>query len=94
MGLIFEWDPEKAEINLKKHGVAFEEASTVFGDPLSLTVPDPAHSYGEERFVIIGQSYRRRTLVVSHTDKRGRIRIISARPATRQEKVTYEKKES
>lgn len=92
MGLVFEWDSEKAETNLKKHGISFEEASTVFGDPLSLTIEDHLHSYRETRYVIIGQSYRRRTLVVSHMERRGNIRIISARVATRREIVNYEKK--
>ena len=61
MGLIFEWDEKKAKENLKKHGVSFEEAATVFGDLLSLTIPDPSHSFEEERFIIIGQSYQYRT---------------------------------
>lgn len=94
MGLRFEWDPEKAAVNLDKHGVTFEEAATVFGDSLSLTVHDPDHSFVEDRFVIIGQSCRGRTLVVVHTDRRYTVRIISARRATHRERKAYEKKPS
>ena len=90
MGLHFEWDAQKAAINKKKHGVSFEEASTVFGDPLSVTIDDPLHSVGEERFVIIGRSYKQRTLVVVHAERGNNIRIISARLATSPEKRTYE----
>jgi len=80
-----EWDPRKAEINLRKHGVSFPEASTVFGDDLAVTVPDPDHSDDEERFITIGWSNGRRLLMVSHTDRDNRIRIISARELTRAE---------
>ena len=90
MSLLFEWDPTKAKTNLKRHGVSFEEASTVFGDPHSTTIPDPLHSASEDRFVIIGLSYRLRTLVVVHTEKGNIVRIISAREATRHERRTYE----
>jgi uncharacterized DUF497 family protein len=90
MALIFLWDPNKAKNNLKHHGVSFEEASTVFGDPHSTTIPDPLHSASEERFVIIGLSYRLRTLVVVHAEKGNRVRIITAREATRHERKTYE----
>lgn len=86
----FEWNSDKANLNLKKHGVSFSEASTVFNDPLSLTFPDPDHSYGEDRYVIIGLSGANRILVVSHTDRADRIRIISAREATRKEQRFYE----
>ena len=86
----FEWNPDKANLNLKKHGVSFNEASTVFNDPLSLTFPDPDHSYGEDRYVIIGLSGANRILVVSHTDRADSIRIISAREATRKEQRFYE----
>jgi uncharacterized protein len=86
----FEWDPIKAESNLQKHGVSFAEAATVFFDPLSLTVPDPTHSVGERRFVITGLSYQRRHLVVVHSDRGARIRIISARLATASERRKYE----
>ena len=90
MALTFEWDDAKAESNRRKHGVAFEEAATVFGDPLALTIEDPAHSLGEARFVQIGESARRRLVVVVFTERAGRIRIISARPATRREVRDYE----
>lgn len=91
MGLIFEWDRRKAASNFKKHGVTFEEAASAFGDPLSLTIYDPDHSEEEDRFILIGQSGRRRLVVVAHTDKSDTIRIISARPATRGERTYYEK---
>ena len=90
MGLIFKWDSAKAKNNLKNHHVSFEEASTVFGDPHSTTIPDPEHSLDEERFVIIGLSYRLRTLIVVHTEKANVIRIITAREATRHERKIYE----
>jgi uncharacterized protein len=86
----FEWNPDKADINIAKHDVSFPEASTVFEDSLSVTFPDPDHSIGEERYVIIGMSNSRRLLIVSHTDRENRIRIISARSANRQEKRFYE----
>ena len=88
--LDFEWDPEKAAANLAKHDVAFEEASTVFGDPLSLTVPDPRHSQDETRFAILGMSALGRLLAVYHAERAARIRIISAREATRRERADYE----
>jgi uncharacterized DUF497 family protein len=72
----FEWDPEKAESNLRRHEVSFAEAATVFFDPLSLTIPDPLHSFDEVRFVITGVSNQRRHLVVVHSDRDDRIRII------------------
>ena len=90
MALEFEWDPTKAAANLAKHGVSFEEASTVFADPLAVTLADPAHSRGEERHVIFGVSARGRVLTIMHTDRGPRIRIISARPATRRERDAYE----
>ena len=86
----FEWDEDKAAGNLKKHKVAFTEAATVFGDPLSATFPDPDHSTDEDRFITIGSSDRDHVLVVSHTDRDERIRIISARKATRRERKVYE----
>jgi uncharacterized protein len=86
----FEWNPEKAALNLEKHSVSFQEAATVFNDPLSTTFPDPDHSIGENRYVIIGLSSFRQLLVVSHTDRGEKVRIISARNATRQEKRFYE----
>lgn len=90
MPLSFEWDEPKARTNLAKHGVSFEEATTVFGDPLSLAIPDPAHSQTEERFIILGHSHRQKLLVVVHTERSDNIRIISARPASRRERKNYE----
>lgn len=90
MPLSFEWDARKAKSNLAKHGVSFEEASTVFGDSWSLTIPDPAHSQVEERAIVLGQSHQRKLLVVVHTERSHNIRIISARPASRHERKTYE----
>ena len=90
MGLTFEWDDAKASQNRTKHGVAFEEAATVFADTLSLTIDDPLHSVKEERFVTIGESALRRLLVVVHTERGDTIRIISARQATRRERKDYE----
>jgi uncharacterized protein len=90
MSLQFTWDPRKAAANLRKHGVGFPEAATAFADPLSLTIPDPDHSVGEERFVLTGQSERRRLVVVAHVERGDLIRIISARPANRHERKTYE----
>ena len=90
MGLTFEWDRRKADLNRKKHGVSFDEAATVFGDSLSLTIEDPLHSAGEERFVTIGDSTQGRLLVVIHTDRGDTVRIISARLATPRERKTYE----
>ena len=86
----FEWDPAKADRNLSKHSVSFDEASTVFGDPLAGTILDPRHSDDEPRFVTIGLSMSRRLIIVAHTEGEDRIRIISARRATRREKRTYE----
>ena len=90
MALEFEWDPRKAELNLKEHGVSFDEATTVFRDTLSLTIADPDHSDTEDRFVDIGMSHRGQLLVVSYTERKDRIRIISARPPTRAERKSYE----
>ncbi len=90
MGLAFEWDTAKARQNVRKHGVSFEEASTVFADPLALTIDDPLHSDEEDRFITLGESQRRRLLVVVFTDRGERIRIISARVATRRERKDYE----
>jgi uncharacterized protein len=90
MALEFEWDPRKAELNLKEHGVSFDEATTVFRDTLSITIADPDHSDFEDRFVDIGMSHRGQLLVVSYTERKDRIRIISARPPTRAERKSYE----
>ena len=86
----FEWDENKAAQNLAKHGVSFEEAMTVFGDPLSDTFNDPDHSIDEHRFIIIGISERGRMLLVAHTDKEDAIRIISAPEPSRGEREFYE----
>jgi len=90
MRLSFEWDESKAKSNLAKHGVSFEEASTVFGDPLSLTIPDTAHAQVEERQILMGLSHERKLLVVVHTKRSDNIRIISARRASRRERKNYE----
>ena len=90
MGYLFEWDPKKAEINLRKHGVSFDEATTVFADPLSILQPDPSHSVGEQRYLVLGTSARRRLLVVAFAERPPRTRLISARRATRNERRTYE----
>jgi len=90
MALEFEWDPVKAELNLKKHGVSFDEATTIFRDTLSITISDPDHSDFEDRFIDIGISHRMQLLVVSYTERKDKIRIISARRATRTERKNYE----
>ena len=89
-GLVFEWSPAKADMNWRKHRVWFREAMTVFSDVLSRTVDDPDHSFDEFRFVTIGRSGSHRLLVVVHTEEGNRIRIISARRATRREQKQYE----
>ena len=86
----FEWDPEKEIRNLRKHGVSFVEASTVFGDALAATISDAKHSEFEVRFITMGMSSGNRLLVVSHTDEEESLRIISARTATTQERRRYE----
>ena len=91
MPLAFEWDQAKAELNLRKHGVSLEEASTVLKDTLSRTICDPLHSsFREQRFVTIGFSGCSQLLVVVHCDRSNKIRIISARRATRRERQNYE----
>ena len=89
MGLRFEWDLQKAKRNLKKHGISFEEAATVFGDALSMTIVDSLHSTVEQRWVTLGLTHRERLVVVVHTNRGSTIRLISARKATRREKRTY-----
>lgn len=86
----FEWNIGKAASNVAKHGVTFIEAATLFGDPLAITYPDPDHSDDEVRYITIGVSDRNRLLIVSHADRDNRIRIISARRATRAERRLYE----
>lgn len=87
--MIFEWDEDKAGKNLRKHGVSFEEASTAFGDPLSLTIADPDHSYDEARYILLGLSHAGRLVVVVHTDRDDSIRLISARLASTRERTDY-----
>lgn len=91
--MIFTWDVRKAAANLKKHGIDFREAATIFQDPLSATFPDVDHSKSEQRFLTIGETPRRRVLVVAHTEEGDTIRIISAREATQREKRFYEENE-
>ena len=86
----FEWNESKAQANLAKHGVSFDEAKTVFTDPFYIDFYAPDHSDDEERYVIIGQSQQHRLLVVSYTERKQRMRLISAREATRREKEAYE----
>ncbi len=86
----FEWDTEKADLNLRKHKVSFEEAVTIFYDPLAATFDDPDHSFGEFRYVTIGFSSRNRLLVVFHTETERGMRIISARSATAHERKRHE----
>ena len=86
----FEWDPDKSAVNETKHGVTFLEAATVFGDPLAITFIDPDHSVDEQRYLTFGLSRLDRLLIVSHTDREGRNRIISARGMTRREVKIYE----
>lgn len=89
----FEWNPNKAALNLQKHNVSFQEAATVFNDPLSVTFTDSDHSIEESRYIIIGVSRFGRLLVIAHTERGERIRIISARQATKQERRFYEQEE-
>jgi hypothetical protein len=86
----FEWDADKAALNVRKHNVAFSKAATVFGDALSVTVGDPDHSAAQRRFITIGCSQRGRPLMVAHTQRGERVRIISARTLTRGERKAYE----
>jgi uncharacterized protein len=86
----FQWDPTKGASNRRKHGVSFEEAATVFGDPLAGTIHDPDHSYDEHRFITIGESDAGRLVVVTHVDRDEDVRIISARLPTGRETKRYE----
>ena len=90
MAVEFKWDDDKARSNVRKHGVSFDEAMTVFYDPLSITIPDPYHSIGECRFLQLGISRQNRLLVISHTDREKCIRLINARLATSYERKMYE----
>jgi len=89
----FEWDTRKADSNLKKHGVSFQEAASIFGDGLSITYHDPDHSAMEQRFITVGMSRSNRVLMVAHTDRGDNVRIISARKTTRKERRYYEEGE-
>jgi len=93
MSLIFKWDSTKASSNEKKHGVSFQEAATAFMDPFSLTIHDPDHSDEEDRFILMGRTFRDRDVVIVHTYRDDQIRIISARRANRREKDQYEKQQ-
>jgi uncharacterized DUF497 family protein len=90
---VFEWDSAKASLNAQKHGVTFDEASTVFSDPLGLLMSDPDHSEGEERYLLLGSSSQQRLLVAAFAARPPRTRLISARRATRQERRRYEAKD-
>jgi len=90
--MLFEWDESKAARNVVKHGVAFPEAATVFGDPFAITWHDPDHSADEDRFLTFGYSESGKLLVVSHTDRGDSVRLISARIATRKERKLYEER--
>ena len=89
MSLEFEWNARKAALNLRQHGISFKEAATAFADPRSLTVQDLEHSLAEDRFVLLGSSYRGRLLVVVHTERGDNLWIISARKATKRERRQY-----
>jgi uncharacterized DUF497 family protein len=86
----FQWNPTKASSNIKKHGISFEEAVTVFSDPFAITISDPDHSIEECRLLTTGQSKLQRLLVVSHTERQNEVRLISARLVTRNERKIYE----
>jgi uncharacterized DUF497 family protein len=86
----FEWDPSKARQNRRKHRVSFQEATTVFGDPLAVTYPDPDHSLSEQRFITVGMSSGGKILMVAHADRNESIRIISVRRTTQREREHYE----
>ena len=92
MSITFEWDENKADENLRKHGVSFDEGKTVFNDPYSITIYDPDHSIDEERYIDIGMSTKGRLIVVSYSERGGATRLISSRKATRKERRAYEGK--
>jgi uncharacterized protein len=89
--LYFEWDSNKAAVNKKNHGLTFDEASTAFRDPMSLTIYDPLHSEDEDRFILVGNSVKNRLIVAVFTERGDYIRIVSARKATKTERTYYEK---
>jgi uncharacterized DUF497 family protein len=88
----FEWDPGKARQNRRKHRISFQEAATVFGDPLAVTYPDPDHSLSEQRFITVGMSSAGRVLIIAHVDCNENVRIINARKTTKREREYYEEK--
>jgi len=88
----FEWDPGKARQNRREHRIPFQEAATIFGDPLAVTYPDPDHSTSEQRFITVGMSSVGRVLIVAHVDRNENVRIISARKTTQRERKHYEEK--
>ncbi|MBT4069182.1 MAG: BrnT family toxin [Candidatus Marinimicrobia bacterium] len=90
--MIFEWDQDKAENNIKNHSLSFKEASTVFGDPLAITFDDHDHSIGEYRFLTFGSTNTGKLVVVSYTERGETVRLISARLVTKQERKIYEEK--
>jgi uncharacterized DUF497 family protein len=90
VGYSFEWDADKAASNLKDHGISFDEATTVFGDILALNMPDPDHSEGEQRFLVLGMSSQSRLIVVAYAERPPHTRIISARLVTPKERRQYE----
>lgn len=90
MEIQFEWDLEKEKKNIRKHGISFHEGASVFGDPLSWTFPDPDHSVGESRHLTFGTSAQGKMLIVSHTDRGKRIRLINSREMTKSERRYYE----
>ena len=90
MFMEFEWDKDKAKANLSKHGVSFDEAKTVFDDPFYVDFYDPDHSEDEDRYIIVGLSQQSRLLIVSYAERKGKLRLISAREATPTEKNAYE----
>lgn len=90
MGYEFEWDPAKERSNRRKHGVSFDEATTVFADPFSLNMPDPSHSVSEERFLVLGRSSKARLLMVAYAERGLRTRLISARKASPGERHLYD----
>jgi uncharacterized protein len=90
MALIFEWNEEKAEANVRKHGVSFDEAKTVFNDPFAMTIPDPEHSSDEDRYIDLGMSARGRVLLVWYTERGANVRIIGSRKATGSQRQRYE----
>jgi len=92
LSLTFEWDEKKADDNLRKHGVSFDEAKTAFNDPFSVTIHDPDYSSGEQRYIDIGLSSKGRLIVVSYTERGEKIRIINSREATKREEREYENK--